>query len=309
MDFYRPPNTNKTVEQAPKKDQKLEKFLKKVDFHLLKIIFDDYAKKSGVAPADVNFLGPEKIFYKKGRGAHFSSNNTISMNADITLDSAVGISSGIPPDLLRLRNLIHEEVHAVSFRNSVKHSETESEYSSGYKSAKEVITEKGNGVIQIDEIHFFRLFDEAVTERLAREITKRYLETHPEFTNAVSRNIYAHLDKNPNIDIYQVEVDLLEALIKRLSIETGLSQEMVWEGLIRSKLEGFFFFDDGMQELFDELVGPDFAIKLKSVNTLQGLRDLTKMIESAPGASPTTSQRIIRKTRDIFTSPKDRKHH
>ncbi len=115
------------------------------------------------------------------------------------------------------------------------------------------------------------------------------------------------MDKNPGFDIYQPEVDLLEALIKRLSIETGLSQKMIWQAMIRSKLEGFSFFEDEMKELFDELVGPDFAVKLRSVNTLSGLRDLTKMIESVPGSSSTLPQKIIRKTRDILTMRKNRR--
>ncbi len=70
-------NTSRPNNKTEQKNPKLEKFLARVDFNLLRTIFDDYAKKSGISSDKVNFLGPEKIVYSKGRGASFNLNNTI----------------------------------------------------------------------------------------------------------------------------------------------------------------------------------------------------------------------------------------
>ncbi len=94
------------------------------------------------------------------------------MNVDITQDQLIALSNGIPPELLSLRNLIHEEVHAVSVNTFTKYNETEIEYTTGYSITKGKASDMGDGTIKIDSTHFFRLFDEAVTERLAREITQ-----------------------------------------------------------------------------------------------------------------------------------------
>lgn len=300
-----PPANENSVEE---KDVKLEKFLAKVDFDSLRMIFEDYLKKSGIPPEKFNFLGPDKIKYMKGGGAAFFGDNSIRMNADVGRNLLMAINTGLAPDILNLHKIIHEEVHAISHNSQIEHSPTEAEYKSGYQKTKTKFTDIGNGTVQMDNSHFFRLFDEAVTERLAREITIRYLEKYPNFTNNASIYIYKNIGNHPGTDIYQPEVDLLEALIKRLSMETELSEEFVWQGIIRSKMEGFSFYEDNMEGLFDELVGKDFTNRLKSVNTLKGLRELTKMIEEVHGISPTLKQRLIRKTRDILTSRKDRKH-
>lgn len=284
----------------------LEKFLDKVDFNTLRMIFEDYLRKSGISPEKFNFLGPEKIKYMKGWDAAFFADNSIRMNTDVGKNLLMAINTGLAPDLLNLHKLIHEEVHAISHNSRMEHSPTEAEYRSGYQKTKTIFTDIGNDTVQVDNSHFFRLFDEAVTERLAREITVRYLEKYPNFTNNASKYIYKNINNHPGADIYQPEVDLLEALITRLSVETELSEELIWQGIIRSKMEGFSFYEDNMHELFDELVGKDFTNRLKSVNTLKGLRGLTNMIEEVHGISPTFKQRLIRKTRDILTSKKDR---
>lgn len=195
-------------------------------------------------------------------------------------------------DMRLLHTLIHEESHALSKRKIVVRKKKAE--NSGVIYPKEVITrsgiscvsgefhalkDKGNisGVIfdvsgMIKDGKFtvkyfgFCALNEAITEKLAREVMLKYLEA-----SSAPKDILetVRISFENNNGSYKLEMPVLDAIIKRIAERNQQEIRVVWESIINAYLQGDDFEDEDVEQLFSETFGPDFLKELSSL--LSGL--------------------------------------
>jgi hypothetical protein len=267
-------NRLRDLKESGHRPPELEKFLDNIDFEKLKSLFLEIARKSGLEKdADLNFLGRDRIFAKNHwyKGGSFSPEyNTAFLS---NLEKALRIYEYTKSKGLELRvfqSSVHEETHAVSknicvgWRKDPK-GDDESEYSqSGYNSYD---LSKDD-----DRFHFL---NEAVTEKLSREICARYIKEvgWPGATDEDIKVFIQKLTAEPNPDdeddfklSYSVEVEFLNALIQRLAEKHSLPKETIWGAFVRGFFEGQSLDEETVKQLFDETFDSDFLEELSQLS-------------------------------------------
>ncbi len=255
-----------------KKDSRLREFLDTIDFELLRSLFLEAARKSGVNPETLNFVSADGIFGKSGSlleplGAYSGSRNIVALSMR-KMEDRFGVE-GKDLDTVALSTLCHEEVHATAKTICIGlGSEAEQ---AGYQRTMESAT----GRLE----KRFLLFNEGVTEKLCRQILEEYVErTHFADSQGMNRLRDLFREKHP----YESLVEFVDLFIDRVSAETEVSRDLVWQAIIRGAYEGERFDDPELQQLFSELLTPDF-IELLSQNKISDLRGkLTKSREKTP---------------------------
>ncbi|MBI2035297.1 MAG: hypothetical protein HYT12_01290 [Candidatus Liptonbacteria bacterium] len=252
------------VENAPK-DPELQEFLANIDFGLLKSIFQKIAEKSGIDPKTLNFLERERISPLvpdwTSAGCYFPDKNIIGISASRIAKIAEDL--GAPENLLLLSTLCHEETHATSkvmcsgsdnindFPIKIKtltgyHSSTREQESSGAPSKRNSL---------------FQLFNEGVTEKLAREVLKLYIASFGEGTGVVKK--FEKMQKEiPEELPYTVAIKFIETFSKRLAYETHVSEDSAWRALVRGMYEGEDMLNWELWKELDMLITPGFVERL-----------------------------------------------
>ena len=254
----------KRLVEDVKKSPEFQKFLESIDFELLRSLFEDVIKRTGLDLKGANFLGPDRITSEM-----FSDNNHGEYRIDSNLIglSYIGVKKrselkGLNLNLLLLRGFIHEETHAVS------------------KSACYGTGDVRTG-FQTNTRASWILLDEAVTEKLSGEVFEEYLRTKPDFANHDDKQIF-RVGYN---SIYSQGIKLLELLIDRISKDQGVPIEVVWTGLVRSKLEGESLWEEETREFFNS-ISPDFFERLQKATTKEDveylIQKLTQSLPSTP---------------------------
>ncbi|MFA6257214.1 MAG: hypothetical protein WCT29_02425 [Candidatus Paceibacterota bacterium] len=276
----------KSFERKPEKSKALSEFLDKVDFDSLRQILSEYVKASGLTLDETLFMDKDKIIdTTDGVSGYFTEDN-VALNMKIIRNYAMATLS--PVDYKALKTLCHEEVHAISQSNCEEMGEGNWRFQGGY--GVTYINDKNEGSVYVREL--LRLFDEGVTEKLGREVTKKYLALHPSFVGK--------WQGIPFETSYQQPVELIDVFIIRLSKELELSEETVWHAILRSKIEGGDFFEKEVQDMFEAMFGAEFVLKLFKANNIKDIRELTKIIEnSSLVPQPNIIDKIKRQIYDI----------
>lgn len=137
--------------------------------------------------------------------------------------------------------LNHEQLHAAS---------AELEYGSmGYQSA----------------LGSFKMFNEGVTEMIARVVTREYY------------NANGHVSEPVPNTMYQVPVDFVELLIKKISSTVGVGEDIVREAIIRGFFERQRFLEEEFMELCSDVLPKSFARDLQWANS----SDMKRAISSS----------------------------
>lgn len=119
---------------------------------------------------------------------------------------------------------------------------------------------------KFDSRQIFTLLNEAITEKLAREIIIEYLDqsqVEDEETENKFRQTLASANESLS---YQEEIALLNGITERLAQNADISQDKVWKALIRAMFEGETFEDNEVRELFDQGFGPNFLLDLSRLD-------------------------------------------
>lgn len=281
-----------TPPQEKEKDEEqetlmnLEEFLKEIDFKSLKSIYEEIYIKVGIDPEKLNFPGdnPNNIgelrtswlntFLRSGTAEGIYNNITNRIHIRLE-DKAEDLREDISSKIAVLHTLIHELNHAAS------------DWQKGFKGVWQGGYGRGNS---------FRGLNEAVTERLAQEISVEYIR-RTAFAGglgawkALAENhlqTYPHLIKesgvDPKIQIYRVffdrefgsykaEREVLQKMIEIIGQDAGVAKETVWQGFVRSYFEQERLDNPELRALLDEVFHPGFIKKLK------GFKDDKKSIE------------------------------
>lgn len=249
------------------KDPRLEAVLNKVDFDILKKIFQDYATKSGLT-GELNFLGKDRIRHftdGENEASYLIVQNLIALSYEKIKRDDQTI------DLMVLHKLCHEEAHAVSRLREVLS-----------------LTEQGNNLnVEVESItsgyrqdELFRALNEGVVERFAQEILNRYISADSTFADDSQRSLYTERSReNPKLlTDYVNEVNLVEILLKKIAQEVGVSEQLVWQALIRGLLEGEDFKDPQLKADFTDIFPNDFLEKLKNQKVNENMDELFSLI-------------------------------
>ncbi len=282
--------------EKTERDPQLDAFLENVDFNLLKDIYAKVAEKSGIDPDTLNFLGKERISPDSGFLAIGSYN---------ILDNVIGISYRKVDNLSRnderidlrtlmLEVLCHEETHASAKTVCIGMNQPLSEskihkHQAGYASSEKTY-DKSRIPVHQEADHFF-LFNEAVTEKFAREVFSEYARAVNYVDEKKISALEAVWKDNPEALFYSQEIALLDALIAKISRETGIGEKLVWRSIVRGAFEGENFKDPELVKLFSEIIGPDFLEKLSKKEHITALTESLAPLE--PDKKENVRKKII----------------
>ena len=260
--------TQKQEVDEKEKDPRLETVLERINFDILEKIFQDYATKSGLT-GEINFLGRDRI-------RHFTDGDDIEASY-LVIQNLIALSfDNIKRDnqtisLMILHKLCHEEAHAISRLKEVL---SLSEQGNELNVKAESIT---SGYRQ-DTL--LRAFNEGVVERLAQEVFNRYLQADPVFADDTQKSFYfERLKEHPELlTDYTGTVRFVEVLSKRIAQEVGVSEQLVWQALIRGLIEGENFDDFQLQTDFEDMFPKNFLEKLKNQEVNGNYSELFSMI-------------------------------
>lgn len=275
--------------------------LEKVDFELFRTIISDRLRKMGIDPKTINFLGPNRIFDSSNFGGRFPLTignydvvkNVILINhKKITEEGAAGPNNTEDDrDLLVASAVMHEQTHAVS-KSLCRgmHFEAADMFYPAPKDTVRVGVKVGYLHVLSDfesrpgdstfdvlrrepyvSAQFFGALNEAVTEKFAREMFVDYLQKDPDMVDPAMVSKWREFYINhPEQLSYGLEVDVLEALIERISRETGVSEDVVWQAMAMGMFKGESLFDQEIAQAFEEIFGREFLIELSSHRNLNG---------------------------------------
>lgn len=233
----------------------------KIDFAYLKKFFQNIARQATTDSREINFLERDRVF--SGSNAYDDYHNIINLTDEIGIAASVEWSP-TEREVLILRFLIHEEIHAISKIICIgEQSSTHNPDSNYYVQAGFARFSEGGRPPMYSpysaamKYGAFVAFEEGVTEKLALEATKQYLFDHGWGLEEIDKTLDKVQDYI-NLTPYGEWVGLVNKLIAKLAKTTGQGKKVVWESLIRGKMEGEKFEDQEIVELFDESISPGF---------------------------------------------------
>lgn len=200
--------------------RELDQLLKEFNFSLLKSLIEERVRSIGIR--DINLTPAEEIFSFKSNtalGDHNSNNGQIGINISLLRKYTENI---VLRKIMFIRVLIHEQVHAVST----------SEISSrvGFSSTD-------FGPIKITS---FRLWNEGVTEKLARELMKQYM-----YSNGNSG------EKVPVfLGSYDIPVEFVEFFIKKIAEGTEFDKQTIWNAILKAFFIEGTITDEDLEGIF-----------------------------------------------------------
>ncbi len=274
------PQFNFERPQTRELDPRLKSILDRIDFEVLRQIFSEIATKSGLDVRKINFINKNQITNRDDidHAIYNAIYNNLSIRSDLYDDlernpQATKKRGGV--EGIVLQTLCHEMIHATNrqvIRGIREYGEGKSDKvkaSGGYQQTRITRDREGGH----DKINFYEAFNEGLTEVLTSRIALRYLSVRSLATPEDTQNAIEFLETPPDtdttwnwfkrVDPYDLYRELAEVVIKRLSQETGLDEEMVFEAMIRSQYESQNLDEKELHDLLNEALGQDFLRRLK----------------------------------------------
>ena len=272
---------------GPKSPELLEA-LRKIDFSLLKVIFAEHIVRSGMSYAGMNFLPSKRIkelsrseVDKTHKGVYDFAANIIIFYKDRIIEMAK--STGLSFDLCVLYLLVHEEGHAISKTICQGFYEKDGQVKVGYSEMKQKSQE------ELPQISYL-MFEEGVNELLTISVLEEYLDRQDNLGNEETFALRKILEKiNPDFSRYVLQVNFVKELVIRLSKETDLSPETIWQAILRGKIEGASLHDEEIRREFAEVFGSDFLDKLSRINQIDQVDELSQLMNEVMGENHDSS--------------------
>lgn len=262
----------------------METWLGYVDFDVLEQMFQEDIQKTGISPAEINFLQRDRISSvrdQKRGDSTLGGHNPITNEIQVRYENIRQVASEyrLSSFHIFLYTLIHEETHAVSKTRCWNLSQERNQSAltqSGYRFVEHGQNESDNLVMYGD---VFLLFNEGVTEKKSRKMTEEYLRrTGYRDDNGLTRvqNFFEEYSSS-----YNQAILVVEALTRRLAKANGISEEAAWGAIMRGYYEGENLLREDFQEWFGEILPPDFVDRLTIANG-EDLAELLKELEETP---------------------------
>lgn len=245
----------------------LDELKKKIDFDILRSIFDRIAKKTGVTkyrfPIQDRVYDFPSLLPENAGAGYFPLFNSIVIDTGGVTRQFTKLEC---KELSVLYTLIHEQVHAASTQW----------LTTGYSRAAE---------------NMYSYFNEGVTDKLALEITMEYIRATA-FGGGETRMRHAMYDE-PNtrgsfnveymLSTYPKEINLVDHMIDKISQTTEVPKDIVWHAIVRSMYEREEISDKTIKEGLDEIFFPGFTKLLKTAT------EDTKFL----GPEPSIKQKLL----------------
>ena len=257
-------------------DPGIKRILYKIDFELLRKIYSEIATKSGLDVNQINFIDKDQIASKSGEGEAVYNlvYNKLAFNPElykalVLNEGAVEEKGGAEAIILQM--LCHELVHATNRQVIIGTREfkqdKKEEAQLGYHHARVIEDSRGDR----GQENSYRAFNEGLTEMLANRIAVRYLSSRNLADPEMDKWAIGVLQAPPDTKSYWFKANkpytlyraLAEQIVKRLSQETGLDEEMVFNAVVRSQYEAQSLDDPELKGLLVEIFGKDFMQDLR----------------------------------------------
>lgn len=280
----------KEVEKYPL-DPEIREQLTDFDFLLLRTILEEYYKKSNLDPKRLQPIPLERISGRvtswSGAMSHDPVRGIIKTNKERLYATATKFKLQIKALLEYL--LIHEEIHAIS-RISIEGSATDMEQPviqrGGFDKFERYRAGEGEDTY-IQSRESYTLFEEGMTDKLALEVYGKYCAAKG-LKGGEYENIVKFIRENPGSP-YRDAITFIDIFIKRLAAESGTSEELVWGGLVRGKLEGTDLDDKEFEQLFSEM----FSDRFLSLLAKDNFAELEKELKEKPSAEQAKPKRSL----------------
>lgn len=271
-----------------KENPELSKIIEQIDFHTLRSIFEETVRKCGVDPSSLNFVASERIVHASldpSGACYMARENAIGLSYDKIKDVAARLE--IDPELLALDCICHEETHATA---RVEH-----------HLGGQVGTKLGFQRVENDGV-LFSIFNEGVTTKFGREVFREYVHRTNIKNDEGVEGLENALRKDTSF-FWGDSVRLVDALITKLSYETGVSKEVVWGAIVRGMFEGIDLDSTPLNDLFSEIIAPNFIDKLATMDdlTIEGLIEELALSEQTPPPQSVVAKLVAWLSRtDVF---------
>lgn len=237
------PNKPAGVEYLSERSAEFNEALSGLDLGLMRRLIQEEAEKCG---------------REKGSSLNFLEQDRIGEIEIRTLDSSMPIS---------FYNSATNEIE-VDFNGMAEQAERQNPFLSkeGFKAylVAVLIHEQLHAATELQALgyvgyqHFrgYQVWNEGVTEKLARELTEKYYKSSADFSKYDQSRSYN----------YESAVLLVDAVIAKLSETTGFDQETIWNAIKRGMFENSDLETKELQELFEQALPADFFKNLRTMS-------------------------------------------
>ena len=254
----------------------LQGFLEGIDFDLIRELFVEETERLGLSGDDINILGKDRIISPDRPSRENNSYDAFHNLITIGFGYESVISEARKKEVL-----IHEETHSVSKNicRGVRASFDEdgqvmigAEHEPTFEESGYQKFDRENATLRFlgkRREYIFNLFNEGIVDKFAREITLKYLSRSKHSKKEI--NNYQKELKERACDnyiggTYQIAVDVVDTVIKKIAEKSGNSQDLIWLVLKRGLLEGLSFDTEEANEFFLRELGADFLEELSDLS-------------------------------------------
>ena len=237
--------TNKPigVEYLSERSTEFNEALTSVDLGLIKRLIQEEAEKCGREKgSSLNFLDQNRVGEIEVRADHdsmpISFYNSATNEIEVDWSGMSEQAEKQNPFLSKegfkaylVAVLTHEELHAATELQAL-------------------------GYVGYQHFQSYQVWNEGVTEKLARELTEKYYKSGADFSKYDQARSYN----------YESAVLLLDAVIAKLSATTGFDQETIWNAIKRGMFENTSLETKELQELFGQTLPADFFKDLRTMS-------------------------------------------
>ncbi|GEM_PF-4648230 len=238
-----PGNRLTGVEYLQERSAEFNEALTSLDFNLIKRLIQEEAEKCGREKGStLNFLDQSRVGEIEVRSQDSSmpisfydaATNEIEvdfngMAGQAEQQNPFSSKEGFKAYLVAV--LIHEELHAATELQAL-------------------------GYVGYQHFRSYQVWNEGVTEKLARELTERYYKSSADFSKYDQAKSYN----------YESAVILLDAVIAKISATTGFDQQTIWNAIKRGMFENTDLETKELQELFEQTLPADFFKNLRTMS-------------------------------------------
>ncbi len=269
------------VEYDEEKDSKLAETLARIDLSLMENIFRERMRHTEGETEQINFKGADQIFSGRSKGQETLDPgeglagyyNAWDDDIVISFDNIKYKFGEENAELALVHVLSHEQGHATAKHNFLDNNLQDATEESpqracvlGYAEL-EVWEADTEGNIS-DYVAKHALLDEAVTEKLAREVFDEYIARSDQYDDEVVESFKKKREEVFGEYPHEAYVEMLDVIISKISKKSGTSEDVIWKKIQRGRQEGSEF-DDEIRALIVETFSEEFYEALRNNNFLK----------------------------------------
>lgn len=290
---------SKSIETSQSEQLQLNELLESFDFDSLDEIIAARAREVGYSNLPLRALRADAFYQLKTdkKGDYDPQSKSIGLGVRKVEWNAA--EAGIDAKKLATHGIIHEEMHAISGQHYVLEYEP-------FKLDAQVGFDQRTQT----KPRMFWLWNEGVTEKLAREMYEKYAVAK---RSATVEEIRAYMERVEEYgrgakEFYQPEVDLVNAFIEKVAKEVGVPTALVWGSITQGLLRGEKWSAEEFEELARDILPPNFMSDLENISVHEAAERLAQELgqEKTSGALKTSkiARKIIRTTEKYTESLK-----